>query len=75
MQLWVRAFRDGIMKISVNTDNGVERKNRDFKYEYLSQYKNKSLSGMLTVLFEQFLPDKQCKTPVLPDKQCKTPVL
>ena len=59
------------MKISVNTDNGVDRKNR----EYLSQYADKSLSEMLTVLFEQFLPDKQCKTPVLPDKQCKTLVL
>ena len=37
------------MEISVNTNTGVERKNRDFKYEYLSQYKNKSLSGMLIV--------------------------
>ena len=47
------------MEISVNTNNGVERKNRDFKYEYLSQCKDKSLSGMLTVLIEQFFPDKQ----------------
>ena len=47
------------MEISVNANNGVERKNRDFKYEYLSQCKDKSLSGMLTVLIEQFFPDKQ----------------
>ena len=47
------------MEILVNTNNGVERKNRDFKYEHLSQYKYKSLSGMVTVLIEQFLPDKQ----------------
>ena len=42
--------------------NIYERKNRDFKYEYLSQYKDKSLNGMLTVLTEKFLPDKQCTT-------------
>ena len=43
------------MEISVNINNGVER----IKNEYLSQYKDKSLSGILTVLIAQFLPDKQ----------------
>ena len=31
------------MEISVNINNGVER----IKYEYLSQYKDKSLSGIV----------------------------
>ena len=38
-------------------NNGVEHKNRDFKYEFLKQFKGKSLSGMLTVLIDQFLPE------------------
>ena len=34
-QLWVRAFRHGLIEKSVNTNNGVERKNKDFKHEFL----------------------------------------
>ena len=45
--------------MSVHTNNGVERKNKDFKHQYLAQFKGKSLSGMITVLIEQFLPDKE----------------
>ena len=46
------------MEIDVDTNNGVERQNKDFKYEYLKQFKDNTLSGILTVLIEQFLPDK-----------------
>ena len=46
------------MEIVVDTNNGVERQNKDFKYEYLKQFKDNTLSGMLTVPIEQFLPDK-----------------
>ena len=46
------------MEIVVDTNNGVERQNKDFKYEYLKQFKDNTLSGMVTVLIEQFLPDK-----------------
>ena len=46
------------MEIVFDTNNGVERQNKDFKYEYLRQFKDNTLSGMLTVLIEQFLPDK-----------------
>ena len=46
------------METVVDTNNGVERQNKDFKYEYLKQFKDNTLSGMLTVLIEQFLPDK-----------------
>ena len=41
----------------MNTNNGVERKNRDFKYEFLKQFKDKSLGGMLTVLIDQVLSE------------------
>ena len=57
-QMSVRAYRTGLMEIIVNTDNGVERQNKDLKQEYIKQYKNNSLNGMTTVLIEQFLPDK-----------------
>ena len=43
--------------MSVNTNNRVERQNKLFKYSYLKSYKNDSLSVMLTVLIEDFLPD------------------
>ena len=41
----------------VNTNNGVERQNKLLKYSYLKSHKNNSLSVMLTVLIEDFLPD------------------
>ena len=47
-----KAFRFGLLEIVVNANNGVERKNREFKYEFLKQYKDNTLSGMVTVLVE-----------------------
>ena len=44
-------------EVWVNTNNGVDRKNRDFKNEYLKQHKDKTLSGKITVLLEKSLPD------------------
>ena len=46
------------MEIVVDPNNRVERQNKEFKYEYLKQSKNNTLSGMLTAPIEQFLPDK-----------------
>ena len=46
------------MEIFVDMNNGLERQNKDFKYEYLKQFKVNTLSDMFTVLKEQFLPDK-----------------
>ena len=46
-----------MLEIVVHTNNGVELKNRDFKYEYLRQYKDNSVSAMATILAEQYLPD------------------
>ena len=44
--------------VMVNTNNGVGRQNKDLKREYLKQCKDNSLSEMITVFIEQFLPDK-----------------
>ena len=57
LQKWVKAFRFGLLEIIVNTNNGVERKNRKFKYDFLKQYKDNTLHGMVTVLVEQIMPD------------------
>ena len=38
-------------------NNRVEWQNKLFKYSYLRSHKNNSLSVMLTVLIEDFLPD------------------
>ena len=46
-----------MLEIVVHTNNCVERKNRDFKYESLYQYKGNSASGIPTVLLEQYFPD------------------
>ena len=54
-------FRDGLLEVSVHTNNGVKRKNKDFKHQHLVQFRDKSLSGMITVLTEQFLPDNEKK--------------
>ena len=46
------------MEIVVDTNNEVERQNKNFKYEYSKQLKDNTLSGMFTVLIEQFVPGK-----------------
>ena len=54
---WVKCLGDGIFEVALNTNNGVERKNKDFQYGLLSQHRNNTLSGMVKVLVEQFLPE------------------
>ena len=46
---WAWAFRCESFILGVNTNNGLERQNQVFKYTYLQQHKNNSLSGMLTI--------------------------
>ncbi|XP_066929672.1 uncharacterized protein [Clytia hemisphaerica] len=55
---WVAAFRLNLIEVAVNTNNGTETQNKTFKHKYLKAYRDKSLSGMMTVLVEQFLPQK-----------------
>ncbi|KAJ7394834.1 hypothetical protein OS493_000669 [Desmophyllum pertusum] len=47
--------------VSINTNNGIERQNESLKYQYLKDRNNNSLSGMITILIEEFLPDKYRK--------------
>lgn len=57
LQRWVWAYRKDRLLVTVNTNNGVERQNLSFKYNYLVGRRNSSLSIMLTVLIEEFLPE------------------
>ena len=51
-----KVWKDNRLLINISTNNGVERQNESFKYGFLAQKKNNSLSGMLTVLIEEFFP-------------------
>ena len=46
------------MEVVVDTNNEAQRQNKDFKYEYSKQLKDNTLSGMFTVLIEQFVLGK-----------------
>lgn len=57
-QRWVWAYRQERFLVSVNTNNGIERQNESFKYQYLKDRNKSSLSGMIAILVEEFLPEK-----------------
>ena len=45
--------------IKVHTNNGVERKNKTFKHEFLKLYKDNSLNRMVKLFIDQFHPAKE----------------
>jgi hypothetical protein len=55
-QRWVWLYRKADVSAFFHTNNGVERQNKDFKSSFLSVHCNKTLSGMVTSLVEEFLP-------------------
>ena len=57
LQKLVKAFGFGLLEIVVNTNNGVERKNQEIKYDFLKQNKDHTLCSIVTVLVEKFIPD------------------
>ena len=56
-QRWARAYRDDEYHRAVNTNNGVEAQNRLLKHSYLTKQKNLTLSSLLCILVEHYLPD------------------
>ena len=58
LQRWVWAFRKERLLVHVSTNNGLERQNGVFKHQYLQTLRKHSLSAMLTILVNEFLPDK-----------------
>nr|XP_047131654.1 uncharacterized protein LOC124810593 isoform X2 [Hydra vulgaris]XP_047142244.1 uncharacterized protein LOC124816635 [Hydra vulgaris] len=55
---WVFAYRLDRILLNVNTNNGTERQNQSFKYSFLEKRKNSSLTAMLSICIEEFLPHK-----------------
>ncbi|XP_013393643.1 uncharacterized protein LOC106161284 isoform X2 [Lingula anatina] len=55
---WSHAYRPPKLILAVNTNNGVERMNEDLKHGYLDKRRQCSLSELLHVLMNQFLPAK-----------------
>ena len=54
---WVWAYRkDQLFAEAINTNNDIERQNRSFKYDFLANQCDTSLSGMLTVLCSSIGP-------------------
>ena len=58
LQKWVWAFRKDRLLTTINTNNGVERQNKGFKHEYLEGHQQATLSCMLSILIEEFLPEQ-----------------
>ena len=56
-QRWVCLYRIDKLKVLVRTNNGVERQNRILKERHIHGRSDRSLSGLLTVIHEEFLPE------------------
>lgn len=59
--MWARAYRDREYHAAVNTNNGTEAQNKVLKYSYLPKKKSLTLSGIATLIIENYLPDAHHK--------------
>jgi hypothetical protein len=55
--MWVSAFKSDSFVIGVYTNNGLEQQKRALEHEYLAGYRNSTLSELLSVIVEKYLPD------------------
>ncbi|XP_071820563.1 uncharacterized protein [Apostichopus japonicus] len=56
-QKWAWIYRQDRFNMKINTNNGIERQNRTLKYEFLSRFTDRTLTGMLTTVIKKFLPE------------------
>lgn len=61
VQFWAHAYRDQVYHAAVDTNNGVESQNKMLKYNFLPRNTKLTLSRLVTVLNEEFLPDMHHK--------------
>ncbi|XP_030852376.1 uncharacterized protein LOC105440124 [Strongylocentrotus purpuratus] len=47
--------------VQVNTNNGLERQNGIFKYSFLEKKNYTSISGMISILILEYLPNSMCR--------------
>ena len=56
-QRWARAYRDTTDHVVVDNNNGVKAQNKLLKYNYLPRQKQITLSEVIIILVESFLPE------------------
>ena len=57
LKKWSKAYRPDDL-FNCNTNNGTEGLNKLVKYKYLKQFKKNSLTNLLRVLIETFIPER-----------------
>ena len=57
LQLWARVHRDDHYHAAVDTNNEAEAINKTLKYNYLPKGKSVTLSHLVRILVEEFLPE------------------
>ena len=58
---WVKCFRNPLVDRCVSTNNGVEALNKILKHNYLKFYCDRSASGLISMLLNNFLPERYKK--------------
>ena len=64
-QRW-RAYRDNEFHAAVDTNNGTEAQNKVLKHKYMPKERASTLSALVPLLVERFLPEAQ-QSYVLPN--------
>ena len=59
-QMWVQAYRVG-KQLYDNTNNGIEAQNKAFKYSFLNCCRNMSMSRLIYLLVEIFVPTQNAR--------------
>ena len=55
---WVKVYQEPLLDRSVSTNNGVESLNKVLKHMYLKFYCDRSVTGLVTMLLNTFLPER-----------------
>ena len=60
IQMWVHTYRVG-KQLYDNTNNGIEAQNKAFKYSFLNCCRNMSMSRLIYLLVEIFVPAQNAR--------------
>ena len=55
---WVKFYRNPLIDRSISTNNGVESLNKILKHMYLKYFCDRSVTGLVTMILNQFLPER-----------------
>ncbi len=57
-QRWIAAFGHQTFQVLIRTNNGLERQNKNLKYESLRNREKNTLTRMVSTMVESFFPEK-----------------